>query len=371
MVESTDSFPLTGCSFCGNMFESEHLLKKHIVMSHGSCKQCGKTFSSKTELSKHVQDAHTQALLPCIHCGKNFSSPVILGLHMRGAHPIHDKVGKREFPCSQCVKSYKTKDHLRRHLNKEHCNTNVKVEAPTNKSTSMEKETSFKKETFIKKETSMKKDANTSVVKGEFTCSKCDKSYVHMKGLRRHQREIGHMENVVDKLVDKSKKTDSETVNFENVVMMAGEVEFVMSPVDQSMFSEILSEFEETSAEESFAALDFVGDKVMFMEEGLFEDVNPPENRDQTLHIQSSDILSAAKPFSCNVCGLSCTEDAALQSHLSVHIFTLFKQENLGVIRGIQGLLGEGAEALMRGRLWDIMADHHRGEYVARATQAK
>ena len=87
-----------------------------------TCSQCNKSFSSKQNLEKHLDSVHLK-LKPfnCNQCDKSFPSKQNLDRH---TDTVHLKI--KAFECTKCNESFSLKHHLKSHVHAIHTNPRPK-----------------------------------------------------------------------------------------------------------------------------------------------------------------------------------------------------------------------------------------------------
>ena len=103
-----------------------------------SCNQCSISFKSKSRLNRHLKSAGNEVKSQCKYCDKTFCTLNSLGRHMTSKHGGHkhnkkihnglNSIGKLSAPkaatnvkklsvsCNECPMSFRTQNHLKRHL---------------------------------------------------------------------------------------------------------------------------------------------------------------------------------------------------------------------------------------------------------------
>ena len=96
------------CPFCGKFYKN---LKGHLLKQHNKkeipCEQCEKVFKSKANKSDHVKNVHGEDI-SCLLCKKKFASKKYLKKHQKVAH---SKVNK--LICCYCDKTFHFKHSLK------------------------------------------------------------------------------------------------------------------------------------------------------------------------------------------------------------------------------------------------------------------
>ena len=149
-IESVHEGKKHQCSYCGEIFDTNHLLETHIAFTHDRsklfeclvckagfrtkttlqnhvnfvhektgghiCSACGKSYATKGEVKKHFAMIHELIKYDCDICNKSFSSKQGLRGHVESAHE-----GKKpSVECPMCSKCFQTKQVLKRHINNVH-----------------------------------------------------------------------------------------------------------------------------------------------------------------------------------------------------------------------------------------------------------
>ena len=108
------------CKYCGKMYSSENLLKRHIDLVHKGvnkikdkmCPHCSETFAYSTSFKAHVLRHNNDRQFPCDICGKAF----ILLSHLENHMKFHTLPHK----CDECEKAFNSKTILKDHINMKH-----------------------------------------------------------------------------------------------------------------------------------------------------------------------------------------------------------------------------------------------------------
>ena len=106
------------CSFCGKNYNNQAVLRKHIAFIHEGkknprvkCSMCEVTFAHPMSLKKHVESVHEGIKHQCSYCGEIFDSNHLLGTHIAFKH---DR--SKLFECSVCKAGYRHKENLQSHI---------------------------------------------------------------------------------------------------------------------------------------------------------------------------------------------------------------------------------------------------------------
>lgn len=143
------------CELCGKEFQSQsgyrmHRRNVHRIGYDGevfACKMCTKTCPTRRSLFDHVRNTHRVQETPCNVCGKVFRTKILLQKHMmyhdeskrvffcslcpdkpgyftKVALQRHQKshLGKKDFHCDECGKSFTTNHQLKVHTTNKHEN---------------------------------------------------------------------------------------------------------------------------------------------------------------------------------------------------------------------------------------------------------
>ncbi|CAL4096808.1 unnamed protein product, partial [Meganyctiphanes norvegica] len=105
------------CEVCGKMLKNKMCLKIHLRMHSGekfSCSQCDRAYYSKSALSSHELMHTGERNVECPECGKKFFAELHVKRHIKKVHGTSDK----EYLCSVCGKSLRTKEKLKEHMRK-------------------------------------------------------------------------------------------------------------------------------------------------------------------------------------------------------------------------------------------------------------
>ncbi len=107
--ESQDNIAKRTCDKCGKVFQSEHVMKRHISESHEKikdhcCDQCSKTFARRSYLFRHIYNEHSDGdtdPMSCKVCGRICKGSSMLAKHMRQVHKQRQNAS-----CDLCGRTY-------------------------------------------------------------------------------------------------------------------------------------------------------------------------------------------------------------------------------------------------------------------------
>jgi KRAB domain-containing zinc finger protein len=154
------------CTVCGKSLVAYAKMSEHMRLHTGDrphlCDICEKALTTKQRLQAHKQPHHSDRLLHCDVCGykttkpmadfrahvlshadykpltchicnKAFAHTTSLAAHMNNVHPT------TTFDCPQCNKPFKTKMHMKRHVDAVHlgvkkCSCDICAESFANNS---------------------------------------------------------------------------------------------------------------------------------------------------------------------------------------------------------------------------------------------
>lgn len=102
--------------FCTSELK-KHKLRVHTKERRFICKYCSKQFYAPNELNVHLRKHIDNNSYKCTYdnCKRIFTQSSELKYHVKSYH-----IGERTFKCSNCVKSYFTKQHLKQHFENNH-----------------------------------------------------------------------------------------------------------------------------------------------------------------------------------------------------------------------------------------------------------
>ncbi|XP_003746836.1 zinc finger protein 2 [Galendromus occidentalis] len=152
--ERHDSLSPNHCEVCGKIYKDQYILRSHMKLVHGEplslheCFHCQKRFDRKAHLIRHLKHTHTdlkpfacdmcdyrsnargdlnkhllihsEPSFRCGQCGKCFTHRKSLVLHEKR------HLGLREFKCGLCDYLGYTHNHVRRHIERVHGNTDLR-----------------------------------------------------------------------------------------------------------------------------------------------------------------------------------------------------------------------------------------------------
>jgi KRAB domain-containing zinc finger protein len=193
------------CPACGNGFETQHGLSKHLAMMHAEevdedgdpyvvqphvC-QCGKRYGSKHELTTHLRKTgHGGGEHECPGCELSFDTPHGLTAHLAKKHANDvDEDGEpllvQPHACKLCRKTYGSKKHLSAHRRAAHdigefdCSIcQQSFETPRGLSTHLAKKHGVDVD-----------DDGEFLVYKPFRCQDCGKGYTLKESLTKHRRK--------------------------------------------------------------------------------------------------------------------------------------------------------------------------------------
>lgn len=154
------------CEQCGEHFESQFALNRHLRTHDNSinnCSHCTRTFSTVQKLNEHVERMHYPKTIQCCKCEKMFSTNKMLKQHERLHHEA--------VVCKVCFMQLASRNALRTHLDKHEVLKCSKC-----------------KKSYLNKWTFKFHSKNCGVRHKDpsFFCDICNKGYVRKNGLRTH-----------------------------------------------------------------------------------------------------------------------------------------------------------------------------------------
>ena len=154
------------CESCEKTYSDKNALAYHVSNKHGGknedekprCKLCPSKFTTEANLKRHLETVHSDTKFECEHCGDKFTRQDTLNSHLKEQHKnlnvnldfVENIASFLLEKCDQCDKTFKRKYQLQRHVNKVHCDRELKK---------------------------------------QFKCSKCELKYKTPDTLRRHMKE--------------------------------------------------------------------------------------------------------------------------------------------------------------------------------------
>ena len=190
------------------------------------CKICGKKYESKDVKDRHMYK-HEEAIHQCEYCGKYFLSKFAFQRHLTEQHQVHQqsnngpydgttKDEEFEYVCKVCKKVFKYERNVYAHLYEVHddhssCHCNICGKTITKKSNLkrhlqeqhdvLDTDREVKREekqVFIchvcEKEFNRKSNLLNHIKchdenRSQYKCSKCVKTFFHMRNLKAHEKE--------------------------------------------------------------------------------------------------------------------------------------------------------------------------------------
>jgi len=118
------------CTVCTKSFLSYESLRGHMKIDHlgftieeqemNKCKICSKVFPNKSRLMFHLERVHTaNETAECLECKKKFTNRFIFLAHVKRHNEEAEGLGP-SYPCTECDKSYKSKNGLKLHVDSVH-----------------------------------------------------------------------------------------------------------------------------------------------------------------------------------------------------------------------------------------------------------
>jgi transcription elongation factor Elf1 len=115
-AEAADKIYSVQCDFCGKLIKTKTYLIHHIRAEHVKddrttllCSLCGIDFPNKFMLIQHGKVKHAD-MVACRLCQK-MVKPLCMPYHMKQVH-----ASERNFLCTTCSATFKTKDNLKDHM---------------------------------------------------------------------------------------------------------------------------------------------------------------------------------------------------------------------------------------------------------------
>lgn len=165
------------CVYCGKSFRTNPNLRSHVIGRHDNpsrekCEKCGLVLKSKNTLRLHTRKVHCNKRVECTECQETFTTNYSMYVHKRDVHGIGHK-------CDYCLKIFAKNsamvNHMRRaHLKEKNVQCSVCFE-------------SFFDVQRLK--THMVKHAG----KRNYQCDVCGKRFLWKKNLRGHV--VSHNKN--------------------------------------------------------------------------------------------------------------------------------------------------------------------------------
>ncbi|CAG0897768.1 unnamed protein product [Cyprideis torosa] len=169
----------TNCPICNKVITNmihggsvKTVLNHHIRTTHGDgsvypCSECSKTFKTKNYLYSHRKKVHGERTFCCEVCGKRFKS----GQNLNDHRSIHSAV--KPFGCSLCEKRFTQKGYLKTHMRFHTGEKPLKCDLC---------DESFAAKSMLN---AHKASAHPGVCES-FPCSHCGLSFLSTLGLDRH-----------------------------------------------------------------------------------------------------------------------------------------------------------------------------------------
>lgn len=104
------------CEYCDKKFTSMSSLKRHLknVRHAFECKLCTQVFNHREELILHANQVHEGKRYSCEFCGNTYKKRNSLNIH-KSIHSSQNQVS-----CDICKKQFRHKEHLTRHIHRNH-----------------------------------------------------------------------------------------------------------------------------------------------------------------------------------------------------------------------------------------------------------
>ena len=165
------------CETCGRSYKSGGSLSLHKRSHTGervTCERCGRNFRDPGDLRKHIRVVHDKIKnFKCDICGHVFANQSNLNVHMN--HHIEPSLKERKFKCEKCEWRAINMSQLRIHM-KTH------IETLDFKCPHCVKQ--FKCKTYLEKHVRHIHDRTGE----KFQCQECSKSFTAKQGLNKHMK---------------------------------------------------------------------------------------------------------------------------------------------------------------------------------------
>ena len=164
------------CKTCGKVLMSRYNIRQHLKRHTGEiqtfdCTQCGKSYTSKQSLISHTLTVHEGKMLRCTYegCTKQFYTVYSLKQHQR----IHE--GDFPFKCEICGKGFLRQDH-----HEDHMNRHYDIRAY---------ECGFCGKKFVR-DTELTRHLGTHQEERTVKCTLCDKMFKTTDIMKKHIRKV-------------------------------------------------------------------------------------------------------------------------------------------------------------------------------------
>ena len=167
------------CRVCNKILSSSRHLKRHTKEVHSTgpdktCNDCGQKFKSERYLRSHIAAMHdsNKKTHKCDQCGMTFSYPSLLKNH------LITHTDKRNFVCTDCFATYKTKTALTAHNWKKHSQREHPFKC-------------LKCETAFLYSFELKRHQTTHLIDKPkpYQCQLCNQKFVYKSSLKKHNRK--------------------------------------------------------------------------------------------------------------------------------------------------------------------------------------